>query len=306
MRPVLRYGFFTLLSSLLACPTAIAEEFPRELVDFRPSAHNPVFTAAGANAWDARLRERGWIIREGDVWRMWYTGYDGQRTSKKLLGYALSSDGLHWTRHPDNPLYGEHWVEDMQVVKQGDTYYMFAEGEGDIAQLLTSADGRRWQRAGPLDIRLASGEAIAAGPRGTPTVWVEDGVWNLFYERSDKGVWLARSKDLKVWTNVQDEPVLSPGPDAYDRHAVAMNQVIKHDGRYYAYYHGSDSDQPGRLWSTDVAVSADLVHWRKYPGNPILKDNKSSGILVHDGQQFRLYSMHDSVHAHFPKSRSSQ
>ena len=35
-------------------------------------------------------------------------------------------------------------------------------------------------------------------------------------ERRDAGVWLARSRDLKVWTNVSDEPVLLPGPSDYD------------------------------------------------------------------------------------------
>jgi sucrose-6-phosphate hydrolase SacC (GH32 family) len=186
-------------------------------------------------------------------------------------------------------------------VKEGGTYYMFAEGEDDIAQLLTSPDGQRWTRVGPLDIRLKDGAPIPPGPRGTPTVWVEDGVWNLFYERKDEGVWLATSRDRKVWTNVSDEPVLARGPEAYDRGAVAMNQIVKHDGKYYAYYHGSDSELPGRKWSTSVAVSSDLRKWKKYDKNPILTDNKSSGILVHDGTRYRMYTMHDLVQAHFPR-----
>ena len=30
-------------------------------------------------------------------------------------------------------------------------------------------------------------------------------------------------------------------------------------------------------------------------------ENKSSGILVHDGKQYRLYTMHDRVDVYFPK-----
>jgi serine/threonine protein kinase len=59
-------------------------------------------------------------------------------------------------------------------------------------------------------------------------------------------VWLAeqthpvrRHVALKVWTNVTGEPVLARGPGAYDRYAVAMDQIIKYQGRYYAYYHAS-------------------------------------------------------------------
>lgn len=275
-------------------------DFPRELIDFVPYRHNPVFQARGSGHWDVKHRERGWILREGNVWRMWYTGYDGERTGQKKLGYAVSSDGLHWTPHPDNPLYSADWVEDMQVVYQGNKYWMFAEGRDDVAQLLTSPDGLSWQRVGPLDIRMKNGEAISAGPRGTPAAYFEDGLWRLFYERKDLGVWLATSRDMQVWTNVSDDPVLALGPEAYDQHAVAMNQVLKYQGQYYAYYHASDSDQPGRKWSSCIARSADLVTWHKYDKNPILRDNKSSNIVVDDGQgRFRLYTMHDVVQAHF-------
>ena len=274
-------------------------EFPKEWGKWVAYGHNSVFKAKG-EGWEVKLRERGWILKEANVYRMWYTGYDGTREGKKQVGYALSSDGLHWTRHPENPIFGQLWTEDMMVVKHDGTYYMFAEGEQDIAHLLTSKDGMRWQPAGPLDIRLADGKPIPPGPRGTPAVWVENGTWYLYYERRDAGIWLATSRDLKVWTNVQDKPVIALGPDKYDQHAVAMNQIIKHEGKYYGVYHASDSDQPGRLWTTNLAVSDDLIHWRKHPKNPILGDNKSSGLLIHDGTQFRLYTMHDTVQVHFP------
>ena len=105
--------------------------------------------------------------------------------------------------------------------------------------------------------------------------------------------------DLKTWTNVQDEPVLHAGPEAYDRHGVAMNQVIRYKGRYYGYYHAT-AFPDWREWSTNVAVSDDLVHWKKYPANPIIGNNRSSGILVFDGELYRLYTMHPEVNLYFP------
>lgn len=280
-----------------------ADEFPRELTQFEPIAANPVFTAAGDGHWDVKIRERGWIIREAHQWRMWYTGYDGTRPGRKLLGYATSPDGLTWTRHAGNPIHREHWVEDICIVPHDGTLYMFAEGEQDRAQLLTSRDGLGWTRVGRLDVRLKSGEPIADGPYGTPTAWHEGGIWNLFYERGDKGIWLARSTDLKVFTNVQDEPVLLPGPDEFDRDLIAMNQIIQHDGRYYAVIHGAkkpaDPSQPS-LWATGLATSTDLIHWTKFAGNPLrpIAENKSSGLLIPDGRRFRLYTMHNRVDVH--------
>jgi hypothetical protein len=43
-----------------------------------------------------------------------------------------------------------------------------------------------------------------------------------------------------------------------------------------------------------------LIHWEKYARNPLfpIAENKSSGIVVHDGKQFRLYTMHDKVDVH--------
>lgn len=288
------------LSTLAAAPP-VDEKFPPELVKFVPYAKNPVFTGAGPGHWDKRIRERGWILREGNLWKLWYTGYDDPRQEVLKLGYATSKDGIHWQRSPKNPLYGQHWVEDMMIVKHDGKYWMFAEGKDDQAQLLVSTDGLDWTRVGQLDVRKKNGDKIPPGPYGTPTAWYEDGTWYLFYERSDLGIWLATSKDMKVWTNVQDEPVMKPGPGEYDRDLIALNQIIKYKGRYYAYYHGTARSGPqANRWSTGVATSTDLRHWEKYPGNPLqpVAQNKSSGIVVHDGSRFRLYTMHPEVNLH--------
>jgi hypothetical protein len=44
-----------------------------------------------------------------------------------------------------------------------------------------------------------------------------------------------------------------------------------------------------------VARSRDLVHWEKYPGNPIIKNDCSSAILVTTPRGDRLYTMHPDV-----------
>ncbi len=283
--------------------TAVAEElFPPELTRWEPLATEPVFHGAGAGAWDARLRERGWIHREGDQWRLWYTGYDGERTGLKMLGLATSHDGLTWTRAPGNPLYREHWVEDVCVVQHEGAYHLFAEGFLDRLHRLVSTDGLTWERRGLVDVRLTSGAPLPPGPYGTPAVWVEGGVWHLFYERRDLGIWLATSTDLKVWTHVQDEPVMHPGPAEYDRDLIAVNQILKYRGRYYAVYHGASRARNPALWATGLAVSDDLRRWTKYPGNPLrpISENKSSGQLLPVGDGFRLYTVHEKVQVHGP------
>jgi hypothetical protein len=150
-----------------------------------------------------------------------------------------------------------------------------------------------------LDIRLVNGTPVSKGAYGTPAVWLENNIWYLFYERDDSAVWLATSKDRKVWTNFQDDPVLKRGPEVYDQYGLAMDQIIKYKGKYYGYYHATEH-KDWHEWTSCVAISEDLVHWKKYPGNPIQRENKSSPIVVYDGNQYRLYTMHPAVNVHFP------
>lgn len=274
------------------------EPFPRELVAWVPVQVNPLFRGAGGDAWDEKIRERGWIIPQRDGFALYFTGYRADKSRPMSLGRAFSRDGLRWWREPETPLTHNIWVEDMCIIQpSGKTYFMFAEGEKDIAHLLTSEDGLKWEEQGPLDIRLKDGKPISAGPRGTPTAWFEDGTWSLFYERMDQGVWLARSKDMKVWTNAQDDPVLALGPDKYDQAAIAVNQIIKRDGIYYAFYH-ANSERPWKDWTTNIARSKDLIHWEKYSKNPIIGDNSSSGIFLDFPSGPRLYTMHPEVRLH--------
>ena len=266
---------------------------------------DPLFTGTGQDTWDREIRERGFILRESDGWKLWYTGYDPRRGETKSLGLATSPDGIRWTRHPGNPIFAGVWTEDVFVVKHDGVYQMFAEGVNDVAHRLTSRDGVRWEEQGRLDIRARSGQPISPGPYGTPSVWIEGGIWYLFYERDDKGVWVATSKDLRTWTNVQDEPVIALGPDAYDRFAIALNQVVRYRGRYYGVYHANADPQWKGPWTTCLAASDDLVHWEKYPGNPVVRSDDSSGILVDDGQGLRLYTMHPAVRLWRPRGRAA-
>lgn len=277
--------------------------YPDELIHFTPLSENPVFSGSGENTWDQRIRERGYILKEDDGYHMWYTGYEPDSDSTMMkLGYAYSQDGLQWTRDSKNPIFDESWVEDMMVLKYEDTYYMFAEGEGDVAKMLTSKNRIDWENQGDIKIFQTSGEPISEGPYGTPTVWVEDGIWYLFYERNDGGIWLATSTDRKKWTNVQDDPVITMGPAKYDQYGVAVNQIIRHGGYYYAYYHAT-SHEDWRDWTMNIAASEDLIHWTKYAQNPIMGDNKSSGFTVHDGEKLRFYTMHPEVVVHFPSAQ---
>ena len=181
------FSFLLLLAVLFSCnkPSSVSEAeaakeqdlFPEELTTFTSYEKNPLFTGTGGDTWDEAIRERGYILREDDGYHLWYTGYREPSKERSLaLGYATSADGIVWTRYQGNPIFSENWVEDMMVVKHDSLYYMFAEGKGDIAHLLTSSDKLRWIDHGSLQIQRANGEPLTPGPYGTPTVFNDDGV----------------------------------------------------------------------------------------------------------------------------------
>ena len=91
------------------------------------------------------------------LFRMWYSG--GEQYEPNAIGYATSPDGLAWTKHPANPVFGpdpknpweQQRVAGGQVVKQADGYLLFYIGYRDInhAQIgvARSNDGiSHWQR----------------------------------------------------------------------------------------------------------------------------------------------------------------
>ena len=305
----LRVAFACLLALVAVKARGEGPVVPRELVAFGPPSAEPLFAGGGADAWDRDLRERGWILRHRGCWHLWYTGSNPVRDPVRRLGHATSGDGLNWTRFA-GPLLPGRWVEDVCVARVGgpdgsgaETFRMVAEGEHDIAHLLASRDLLSWRPCGSLDIRLASGVAIPDGPRGTPTLWFDRGLWHLYYERRDEGVWLATSRDCRTFTNVSDEPVLGCGPDVYDRHGIAIDQIVRFDGRWYAYYHASP-DPARQTWQTCLAASDDLIRWEKWAGNPVMPvdpahPKRSSATLIHDGERLRLYTTHPDVRVRF-------
>jgi predicted GH43/DUF377 family glycosyl hydrolase len=94
---------------------------------------------------------------EAKLFRMWYSG--GEQYEPNAIGYATSPDGLHWTKHASNPVFGPApanvWEQDRvagaQIFRRGQWYYILYIGYRDIdhAQIgiARSQDGvTNWER----------------------------------------------------------------------------------------------------------------------------------------------------------------
>jgi hypothetical protein len=71
--------------------------------------------------WDERTK----------LFRIWYSG--GEQYEPDAIGYGTSPDGVHWTKHPSNPVFGpgtekvfdQARVTGCQVLRRGGWHYMF-------------------------------------------------------------------------------------------------------------------------------------------------------------------------------------
>jgi hypothetical protein len=105
----------------------------------------------------------------GVCYRMWYVGVDNPTDANRRIGYAVSPDGITWTRVP-GPLtdgavfagsgipgrFDEFGVSTMYVIRYGNVFRMYytgfsARGVIDSIGLAESTDGINWTRVnGPF------------------------------------------------------------------------------------------------------------------------------------------------------------
>jgi beta-1,2-mannobiose phosphorylase / 1,2-beta-oligomannan phosphorylase len=133
------------------------------------------------------------------LYRMWYSG--GGQYEPDAIGYAVSEDGLKWTKHEKNPIFkpdpASAWEKDRvaacQVVRNGDWYVMFYIGFRDQnhAQIgiARSRDGiSAWQRH-PANPVIRPGQGRWDGDAVYKPYAVYDGKhWLLWYNGRKGGV----------------------------------------------------------------------------------------------------------------------
>jgi beta-fructofuranosidase len=83
----------------------------------------------------------------------------------------------------------------------------------------------------------------------------------------------AVSPDLTDWTVVADAIAPGDGP-AFDDIATWTGSVVcGGDGRWYMFYTGIGSRERGQVQRIGLATSADLQHWSRHPGSPVLESD---------------------------------
>ena len=198
-------------------------------------------------AW-RRISDKPVISPQGDGWRsagtfnpavilhdgkfvMLYRAQDKHGTSR--LGYAESSDGVHFTSRPEPVLSPETdyekngGVEDPRLVRMGDTYYLTYTGYNKKEAQLCLASSRdliHWDRKGVILPAYRGHWNVGWTKSGAIVPEKIDGKYWMYFlgtsaDKTDQ-MGLAYSTDLIHWDEATNAPVLPRRPGQFDSRVV--------------------------------------------------------------------------------------
>jgi hypothetical protein len=226
------------------------------VVDPRSITEEALVAPGPAGAFDESGCSMSCIVRDGDRWLLYYTGWVLGRTVPFYLavGLAVSDDcGRTFRKHSLAPVLDRGHADPFltaspSILREGDLWRMWyisathweASAEGPrhhyLIKYAESADGLSWHRDG--------GVAIPFGPRehamGRPHVVAEDGGYRMWFcVRGDRyRLACAESRDGFDWQRVDDQFV--PPPRAgWDDAMQAYPAVLLHRGRGILFYNGN-------------------------------------------------------------------
>ncbi len=252
---------------------------------------NPVFTSVDED-WSTDVISvafRTQAVLGAPVFQVWYTTeLEGFETGWGL-GHAVSSDGIEWTPHPDNPLYGptKGWDRDRATAVNvaydidNDEFALAYQGS-DLPNdslgmgVLVSPNGVRWREpdAGSLLYDLTDDSQPICWPLGLS--WSQRRGYFGFLAASGAG----QTCEARRFTasalspdavELDFGPALRAGPRPFDASGMTSVATVELDGVFYLFYTGfrtwEPADEEGFVRTFDTAVglatSTDGVDWRK-------------------------------------------
>jgi beta-1,2-mannosidase len=194
---------------------------------------------------------------------MLYRAQDASGTSR--LGYAESSDGIHFTRRPEPVLSPETdyekdgGVEDPRLQQFGDTYYLTYTGYNKKDAQLCLAESKdliHWERKGVILPAYKCNWNVAWTKSGTIVPEKIGGKYWMYWlgtaaDKTDQ-MGLSYSDDLLHWTEATQTPVLPRRPGKFDSRVVEPGPppIVTPEG-IVLVYNGADDQL---VYRTGVAV----------------------------------------------------
>ena len=215
---------------------------------------NPVLLPDPTSDWECYNVFNGGVLYDDGLFHLYYRAQGIDRISR--IGYAVSTDGVHWNRLRKPVLdvsdaTDARGVEDPRVVKIDGVYYMTYTAYGRVFM----GDEESTDVGGYILPMVARSTNLITWEKLGPIVRGEDNKDHVLFPRKIKGryaalhrrrpkIWLAYSDDLRTWDEADMSPIFGPRPDNdWDRTTVGGNGVpIETEHGWLMFYHAYDED----------------------------------------------------------------
>ena len=276
------------------------------------ASNEPILSPQG-RSWESAGTFNPAVVFHNGKFIMLYRAQDASGTSR--LGYAESSDGIHFTRHvqpvlsPETEYEKDGGVEDPRLQKLGDIFYLTYTGYNKKDAQLCLATSRgliHWERKG----------VILPAYRGNWNKgWTKSGAivpekiggkywmyWLGTAEDKTDQMGLSYSTDLLHWTEATETPVLPRRPGKFDSRVVEPGPppiltprgiVLIYNGAddhlvYRTAVAVFDRNDPRKLiWRPDQPIFGPETAWEKIGQVPNVVFVE--GLVQRDNRYFFYY-----------------
>ncbi len=261
------------------------------------NASNPIVQAY-PTIYDSRGVFSPFVLKEENIYKMWYASWPEETGGKTYLFYATSLDGFNWSSYSSEPILypgdSNSWdnskVGDAVVIIENGHYtmlyagYSFQNGTTWKIGKAISEDGINWTK---------QSQPVLSGVEDTwralinPVSLIKlNGMYLLYFTGRNAsftsyGIGLAMSQDGDDWWYYSSDPILE-GIEDWEIHGILHPSVhVLEDDTMIMYYNNAYSPD----YSIGRAFSNDGIHWQKDQSNPIIKSSQ----LLHEDLERVLY-----------------
>ena len=248
-----------------------------EGAQWTPYSGDPILSPSGT---EGLIAVRSVLCVNGTYYM--YYGYNSP-SGHRIIGRATSSDGLHWTKDPNNPLLSAsqgQWdsvdVSMPNVWYENGMWYMLYGGNsvglGDWhIGLATSSDGIYWTKSASNPVLP---ENVGQWDSSTePSSVIKIGsVYYLWYYSIPHEIGFATSTDLITWTRDPNNPIFPSGySDAsiFQRGSYYYMTILSDSGQHFFLYR----DTSCTFYQADREYLFQVWVWGGGEHLPIMTDN---------------------------------
>jgi predicted GH43/DUF377 family glycosyl hydrolase len=255
---------------------------------------------SGNHRWENDTVAEPCLLYENSTFRLWYRGATG--TGGARIGYATSSDCIHWARYFGNPILEVlGGVAYPYVIKIENVYYLYAvKLSTNFLYRWTSRDGIDWTIDNNGDAVLkSSGNEWDSILCNCAVLYDSESQyhWLMLYEAKGVGnifqIGYAYSNDGLNWTKYPNNPIFPiQGYELTESGAPFLKKV---GNRYYCWMcASSNNDDKDGIW---CAYSTDMMNWVYTSDNPQLAgsiQNKTSdpSIVEVSNAEHKVYCLY--------------